>query len=334
MSLKLDRGAWILKRSFALMAIFLLGKDRECGEYRRAFLLHLMLLHHWKDARHTIWKMMNSNACAFNEEAGEIAFSVLSRVVGGSMVRRDADQLTQKFVLSREQVRFWKDMGLDISPDPNNEDGDDEDGEPDHKLMQMHKKRHKIIDPDGDDVQMTVVHLKKVIRQLRQGVFLHYPEDMYKKKASASSGGGSAFFEGKKECDPAPQPYLRDTKPLMRKQWEKMIPAFTSRWVKAYDIWPEAKRHNAQPPASAMFCDVDSLASDSDQLSAASEVDNEDVIASTSQSVDDQGSVSSNSAIIGQPAMSNKRASTSVGELQGRDKKTKRKTNHLPTVTI
>jgi hypothetical protein len=186
-------------------------------------------------------------------------------------------------------------------------------------LDRLHRKRHKIIQADGDDVEMTVVHLKMIIRQLRQGAFVHYPEDMYRKKATATCGGGSAYFEGKKLCDAQPRAYMRCVKLATRQQWTKMIPSFTSQWVTAHDIWPEAKRHHAQPPVSHMFHDVDSMGTSS---RSGAETDDE-VPALPNDASED----SSDDTVDLTITTSNKRPSTSALNRQSRGRKKKQKSN-------
>jgi Tfp pilus assembly protein PilW len=48
---------------------------------------------------HAGWQVFRQNASAFNEESGEIAFSVLARDIASSGIRSDAKTVSRKFGL-------------------------------------------------------------------------------------------------------------------------------------------------------------------------------------------------------------------------------------------
>ena len=56
-----------------------------------------MLLGHYEAVNHPCWQLFKQNASAFNEEAGEIALSVLARDIARGGVRGDLKKISRTF---------------------------------------------------------------------------------------------------------------------------------------------------------------------------------------------------------------------------------------------
>ena len=87
-----------------------------------------------------------------NEEQGELTFSVLARGLHANPGRSIIDQVSKKFITTREQMKMAKDLGLDFAT------SDLESG--------VTKAGNVIKD---EDVSEAVVHFKRMMRQFRDG---------------------------------------------------------------------------------------------------------------------------------------------------------------------
>ena len=91
-----------------LLKVFMLIGGRQCSEYINALTASIMLWGHYEAVNRPCWQLFKQNASAFNEEAGEIALSVLARDIARGGVRGDLKKsvrLSASSRLSRSLLR-------------------------------------------------------------------------------------------------------------------------------------------------------------------------------------------------------------------------------------
>ena len=114
MMLKLDKGKSVIGRIPALIKVFLLLPGANSNSYAQCLIRTLGILLHLKKTNHPIFDVFLHNACAFNEEAGEICLSVLSRAVSGA-TKQDIDLCENKFLLTKWQIELARDLGQAVN---------------------------------------------------------------------------------------------------------------------------------------------------------------------------------------------------------------------------
>ena len=215
--LKMDDGEAVLKGQWRLLHVFLMLDDANCREYQRALVCSVLLWHNYKQStHHECWRMFVRNACAFNEETGEICFSILAKGIASNGVRSDIKQISQRFRLLRPQMDTANDLKVDLS-------GNDFAG-----------PRANTIDATGPEVQATISFLRSSIRQMVHGNYRHYD----------SSFGRITTSTAVRPTVPAIriQPLKRDVSARFGQVLAKVqTNIFNNFWVQPYaDIWPAA----------------------------------------------------------------------------------------------
>ena len=110
--LKLDNGEKAWPHVFRLLKVFLcLGQPM----YEGALILQLCLLCYYRSTNHPIWQMMKHNLSMFNEEAGELCFSVLARCTVKDTMKYSFSHLSDKFALIRPMSDMHVEFGLESS---------------------------------------------------------------------------------------------------------------------------------------------------------------------------------------------------------------------------
>ena len=110
-ALKMDDGEKILEMQYKLLSIFLFLDGPQSREYQKALTVSVHLWEWMKANNHPGWAIFKHNASVFNEESGEICFSVLAREIAGSGVRSDCEAVSSKFGLIKSKMevgRNWK----------------------------------------------------------------------------------------------------------------------------------------------------------------------------------------------------------------------------------
>jgi hypothetical protein len=95
----MDGGEDVLRTQALLLKVFMLIGGRQCSEYINALTASIMLWGHYEAVNRPCWQLFKQNASAFNEEAGEIALSVLARDIARGGVRGDLKKVSQTFSL-------------------------------------------------------------------------------------------------------------------------------------------------------------------------------------------------------------------------------------------
>ena len=113
--LKMDAGEDVLRAQALLLKVFMLIGGRQCNEYINALTASIMLWGNYEAVNHPCWQLFKQNASAFNEEAGEIALSVLARDIARGGVRGDLKKVSQTFSLVKAKSELAQELRAMIS---------------------------------------------------------------------------------------------------------------------------------------------------------------------------------------------------------------------------
>lgn len=158
-SLKLDDGNNVLEMQHRLLTIFLLLDGPQAREYQRALSTSVHLWEWMRSTGHPAWSIFANNASAFNEESGEICFSVLARELAGSGIRSDCDAVSRKFALIKSKIQISQDLNVDLC-------GDD-----------FSSRDHCRVGRRSEEVQAATSFFKRMIRALSNKSHRHYGPD-------------------------------------------------------------------------------------------------------------------------------------------------------------
>ena len=211
----MDDGDQILKAQLRLLHVFLVIDSGKCKEYQRAVMLSQLIMASYKQRNHVCWTMFKNNPSAFNEETGEICFSILARELAqGGGIRSDVKAVDRRYRLIRTKLDVAEDLRSDISGDDFNE----------------HSRAS--VDPDGPEVKATLAFFLDVIRKLRGGSFRHYDETV----GHRSNGQNNARVTIPADIVPSLKLDVAEkAKVVIRKLKKK----YNKLWVMEHkDIWP------------------------------------------------------------------------------------------------
>ena len=178
----------------------------------------LLILRYWKKIHHCTWKMMARDMGVFNEEMGEITFSILSLVVRGDTQKSDFDHMNDMYSL----LPLYRDIKEDVLTD--------------HNVKNSLSWRHKV-KPRGEEVATAEVFFRKIIRQIVNNKYRPYDGKVshstsaYKANLNLSTKMTPRVYMTKLELDE----YVTKTSETVRSD-------VNSYWVhRNSDIWPESK---------------------------------------------------------------------------------------------
>ena len=152
----MDDGERLLAAMYKLLIVFLVLDSSQSREYQRAL---TMSIHLWEWMRvndHAGWHIFRQNASAFNEESGEIAFSVLARDLASSGIRSDIKSVSRKFGMIKAKMTVAKGLEVDLCGDG----------------FSTHD--HCVVQVKSAEVEATVAFFKGMIRNLNVSRHHHY----------------------------------------------------------------------------------------------------------------------------------------------------------------
>jgi hypothetical protein len=164
-ALKLDDGKEMFIHIARLLKVFFcLGSNL----YEGVLLCQLLVLSHLRRHNHPVWQMFHHNLSAFNEECGELSFSVLSRSTQGDSLRSDAVHMNDTYKLIHQYRAVANDF--------------------ESALYQNQK-----VDPKGFNVEANSVEVKAMvqffkamIQSLKNGTYKPYRVSKTRKSAAYS----------------------------------------------------------------------------------------------------------------------------------------------------
>ena len=221
-AMKLDDGRQMLPAFARLFKLFLHFDATYANEYKKCMLLNMLIWNYNIGNDMPIWQMVSQNASVCNEEAGELAFSVLARTIGSNSSRTDIDLVNRHFILSKVKLEVAKDLNLDIS---------------DQETIQVNS--HYKIPVDSPQVAIVAAHFHNVVVNLKHNFFHHYPTHpasrMYdfKNKVHADKHLISSKDEEVKEW------FLFNCIPKLKDLIEKTKKAMSGEWLSQFgEDWP------------------------------------------------------------------------------------------------
>ena len=140
---------------FMLRSVSVEGLSKS-HDYPKMQLTEMLMLEYWRKSGHAIWDMMDGNMSMFNEEFGEIFFSILSRCVLGDHVKSEFDHMNDIYTL----LPIYRAVKKEIMKDHDNSK---------HSL-----NWHHTIPVDSEEVHATVFFFKQLIREVRANTYQSY----------------------------------------------------------------------------------------------------------------------------------------------------------------
>ena len=244
----MDDGDRLLTRFALLLKVFILLESPRTREYTRALAVSLLQWLSMKQSGHPCWTMFNNNACAFNEERGEISFSVLARDIARGGVRSDIKMVNKRYQLLKHRMRVARDLGAEVV-------GDDF----------KHTVNNRIIKTTDPEVGVAKEYLYYAIRSIEQCAYRHFEwkDNGHQAVITEPLHTPECVLERtwRPVCDDIPQ--------MMRRFDE----ALTGYWVYPYShIWPGAV------PVISDHSSDESLPSQRDTVASGTESENVNIM--------------------------------------------------------
>ena len=158
-AVKMDQGRRVVLGQTKLLKLFMLLRSNDTYEYEKAMLASLLVWARNKRGKSFLWKMFKQNACAFNEEAGEVAFSVLARQVSKGGLRADLEACDKAFKLSKVNIQVADDFNVDLCGD------------------HMGEAKRFTINVDDDSVNATVAFFEEAVRKILANRYREYDDN-------------------------------------------------------------------------------------------------------------------------------------------------------------
>ena len=124
--------------------------------YPKVMLLYMLVLRYWRSTNFCAAQMMRNNMSLFNEELGELTFSILARSVLADHTRDDFEHMDRLFRL----LRVYRDVKSDVVADNSGAS---------NSLNWRHK-----IQKSSDKITSTQIFFKKIIKQMVNGTYQSY----------------------------------------------------------------------------------------------------------------------------------------------------------------
>lgn len=161
-----------------LLKVFLCFRS---AAYEPALLFNMIILHYLRDKQHPVWKMFNNNLAAFNEEPGELSFSLLQRFTRKDTLRADFEHLDEKYKLISLYYQLTKDFSSEVQSNVG---------------FTAYFNPIEIKD-DSDEVTRLGEHFTNVLKAMKDGSWAYYQT---LRKPKKRQGWAKDFF-GKRDTE-------------------------------------------------------------------------------------------------------------------------------------
>lgn len=240
-ALKSDDGLLLLTKVWPILRTLLLLAGNKSNSYIQSIILQLLILNHQRKHKLPQWIMFRDNSAMFNEEAGELSFSVLARAILADTQKKQIDHLN-KIYMSLHDVR-----NIEVELNAENDDA----------FGSETKNWRKEIKEDDALLVATRAFLLSYVRDIKGGVFRVYdgtPAGYVSKHAASDH---KVVFGNDKAIDA-----LND-KNLFNLQFDKCEKFVNTTFgYNVSHVWPEMAPENAH-----VNFDLEELQSESDELS-------------------------------------------------------------------
>jgi hypothetical protein len=169
--LKLNDGNLGCRALLKMLHILIALKAKYEHDYNTSIIMQLLIVLYQKKQQTVSWQMLKDNLSVFNEEVGEMAFSVLARCVLGDGLKNKFEHLNDMYTL----LHTYRELSDDIADDM------DKTG--------PRASWRKRIDPEGEEATATLAWLKMCLRRIRHNKFTVYngKASSYKDAAAAAT---------------------------------------------------------------------------------------------------------------------------------------------------
>ena len=203
----------MFQRLLLILKVLMLLSGGKSNSYSQSICMHFMQLLYQQERNLPAWTMFRDNVNMFNEEQGEISFSVLGRAVTGSGNRKDIDVMREQWLRIQQYREFDEAMEQEYAKNGASE--------------QNWRKSYNPYDPE---VNATSEFMLARLRQLGQSSYEVY--------------SNTTVSQTKAEADKTMVPFTRstpiwkdDTSAYLDTQLDKCI-KFTSAWAANFGhIW-------------------------------------------------------------------------------------------------
>lgn len=139
-----------------MLHVLLALSKNGSSNYTRCITMQLLVLIHQKKNNTPAYQMLANNLAVFNEEAGEMCFSVLARCVLGDSMKSKFEHLNSMYTLLHTYMAIADDIV------------DDQD------MAGPSRNWRKRIDPEGEEVTAVKAWFKMTLRRIKHNNFRQY----------------------------------------------------------------------------------------------------------------------------------------------------------------
>ena len=143
----MDESKALFRMKVSMLRLFL---STGQGQYARCLICDLLIQSHQFRNGHAVWKLTRADPNCFNEEAGEISLSVLSRLTAGAD-RRNIDLMQRRYRLTKSSLVVAHHMKSASR----------------WRSMIPRRTKKYVIDVDGAEVSTTLHYFQDVIRKCK-----------------------------------------------------------------------------------------------------------------------------------------------------------------------
>lgn len=215
-ALKIDSGSKVFNKLLSLLKVLLMLAGGRSNAYSQSICMHFMQLLYQQSKNLPSWTMLKESVDMFNEEPGEISFSVLGRAVTGDANRKEIKMMKEQWLRIQQHREFDEAMREEIHGD--------------EAIQTNWRKQYRSIDPE---VGAAREFMRARIREIKGGTYRVYRGLL-----------GGAYYN-KTQADKHMQPFTRavpmwkaDTTDYLKLQLDTCS-KFVSAWAAPYGhIWP------------------------------------------------------------------------------------------------
>lgn len=192
-------------------------------EYTRCLILHLNVVSHHQQQETGVYDMFKSNPGAFNEESGEMSFSVLARASVSDTQKMKFEHMNKLYKL----LHVYREITEELNDDLNGP-----------MVEKKFSTGRYIIDPNSVEVAETVSYFRGVIRDILAQAHTTYDGTLagYQSKAAANKHQVE-FADFRRKQILQPEEALNE----IHKQKLWMEKKFDEFWIADHiDVWPSA----------------------------------------------------------------------------------------------
>jgi hypothetical protein len=159
-----------------LQLLIILAETKSNG-YIRSVIMQILIILHQKNHNLPTWKILDKSLSLFNEEAGEMSFSVLSRCVLGDTIKHKLDYMNNMY----SSIHFMQEVDLEMREDNGK------------KFTQDHNFRHSFSE-DSPEVSATKEFILSRIRLAIHGDLRQYDGTQKGYTSAVSSANHQTVF--------------------------------------------------------------------------------------------------------------------------------------------